>query len=553
MPTPPPPPPGSLVRPAPAPEFPSPRLRLGLTLVLLAAIVALLLPLGMRSATAAELGAGYSNSSGTFIGAMRYDGQNAYCIELTKPRPVGKPTRPLGADEPMPAAISALSAGQRAQLHWALSGPGTSTDPMVTTAVAMLVWSIADAAHYPGDEHYYAKMPQSTASAVAAELAALRGEVATVQLISRPQSVAVEVVREQDGVHIQVPKVGTGVEVTLSLEAASYQGEPRVVLDGGTSHDLLVRADTTQPEVIAQVWTAPADGYATADVRVLVTEGRQLLVQASQAAWPQASDRLGIGVIGNKTRTPPVSAPAPTETSTIGGNSPATTPAATTAPTATTPPSPTATAPATEPAASQPTPTTAPPAAPKPTPTEPPKPSPTATKTPVPTTTPKPAPASTPPAPPVPITPADAVETSEAPKPPVTPTTTPPGPAATPPAAETVAPTPPPAEAPAPEAAPSTTPATTPTPTPAPTMTPTESASPTAPSTPTEEVAPGESLPESPAPDAAPDAAPETPRLAETGTKPGIWFGVAGAGLALIGLGGWLLARDRQRREANTW
>ena len=80
-------------------------------------------------------------------------------------------------------------------------------------------------------------------------------------------------------------------------------------------------------------------------------------------------------------------------------------------------------------------------------------------------------------------------------------------------------------------------------------MTPTESASPTAPSTPSEEVAPGESLPESP----ASEAAPETPRLAETGTKPGIWFGVAGAGLALIGLGGWLLARDRQRREANTW
>lgn len=51
----------------------------------------------------------------------------------------------------------------------------------------------------------------------------------------------------------------------------------------------------------------------------------------------------------------------------------------------------------------------------------------------------------------------------------------------------------------------------------------------------------------------APAPEDDTPRLAETGTKPGIWFGVAGAGLALIGLGGWFIARDRQRREATSW
>jgi len=28
---------------------------------------------------------------------------------------------------------------------------------------------------------------------------------------------------------------------------------------------------------------------------------------------------------------------------------------------------------------------------------------------------------------------------------------------------------------------------------------------------------------------------------------------LAGAGLALIGLGGWFIARDRQRREATSW
>ncbi|UQN15401.1 LPXTG cell wall anchor domain-containing protein [Gulosibacter sp. ACHW.36C] len=544
MPTLPSPPPGSLARRVPPPEFPSPRLRLGLAFVLLAAIVALLLPLGMRAASAAELGAGYSNSNGTFIGAMRYDGQNAYCIELTKPRPVGKPTRPLGRDEPMPAAVSSLSATERAQLHWAVSNAGASSDPTLTTAVAMLVWSIADAGHYPGDQHYFTKMPQATASAVAEQLEQLRGELAMVQVIERPKSVAVTVVRLNDGVHVQVPKVGTGVHVTLSLEAATIDGSSVVALDGGRSHDLLVKHDTRKPEVIADVSTAPAAGYATSDLRVLVTEGRQLLIQSSQAAWPQASDRLGIGAIANKTRVPETTPPA----STPVGNTPSPTPVGSTpkpslvgkpstpAPTPTPTSTPTPTPTPTQSVPNTPTPTTTP----TPTATPTPKPKPKPTKTPVPTTTPTPAPTPTP----KPTT--TPTPTPETPKPSPTPTpesTTPAAPPAPPERVET--PEAPPTESPTPTLTP--TPAPTPPPTPTATATPSESPAPPAAASPTES-----HDDETPAPP-APEANDETPRLAETGAKPGIWFGVAGAGLALIGLGGWLIARDRQRREATSW
>jgi LPXTG-motif cell wall-anchored protein len=488
----------------------------------------------MRAASAAELGAGYSNSNGTFIGAMRYDGQNAYCIELTKPRPVGKPTRPLGRDEPVPAAVSSLSATERAQLHWAVSNSGASSDPTVTTAVAMLVWSIADAGHYPGDQHYFAKMPQATASAVAEQLEQLRGELAKVQVIERPKSVAVTVVRLDDGVHVQVPKVGTGVHVTLSLEAATIDGSSVVALDGGRSHDLLVKHDTRKPEVIADVSTAPAAGYATSDLRVLVTEGRQLLIQASQAAWPQASDRLGIGVIANKTRVPETT---PT-VSTPVGSTPSPTPVGSTpkpslvgkpstpAPTPTPTPTPTQSVPNT------PTPTATPSATPTPKPT----PTPTPTKTPVPTTTPKPTP-----------TPTPTPTTSPAPTPTPTPETPKPSHTPTPESTTPAAPPAPPEPVETPEAPPTESPTPTPTPTPTATATPSESPTPPATASPTES-----HDDETPAPP-APEANDETPRLAETGAKPGIWFGVAGAGLALIGLGGWLIARDRQRREATSW
>jgi hypothetical protein len=514
-------PPGSLVRRAPLPEFPSPRLRAALAFLLLGAIVVLLIPLGWRQASAAELGPGFSNSSGAFVGAMRYDSHNAYCIELTKPRPVGAVTQPLTNDQPVPTAISKLSVTQRTQLHWAISERGDSSDPDDTAAVAMFVWSVADAAHYPGDAHYFALMDATTKASVQAKLAQLRTDAERVQAIERPTSVSVDVVSEPEGLYLKVPKVGTGVLVKVRLEGATYGGEAEFTLDGGADQKVRLQPERGAPELNATVSTSAAEGYATPELRVLVTEGKQLLIQRSPSAWPQASDRYLLGTFVNVPITP----------------------AATATPTATPKPTP----------VGKPGPTRTPVGKPAPSPTPTPIPTPTVTPTPTPTATPTPTPTATATATPTP-TPTPEVTPSPAP----TPTPTPkPAPTATPsiPATPEPKPTPTPSApvmppAPEPTPTPTVTPSPTPSPTPTPTPTPTESAEQTTPPT----TAPPETQPATPSSASEQPAVEDTAdRLAETGTKPGMWIGVASAGLTLIGLGGWLLSRDRQRREESAW
>lgn len=286
-----------------------------LTAIAIASLLtALLLFLGGTSARAAEAGPGFSpnGNPNSFVGAMSFDGTNAYCIELTKDSPIGAPTVPLSTDAPLPAQLAALSADDRARLNWAVATAGASSDPIDTAATAIYVWWLADPAGYVlrdrNDEHYLGLIPAGERPAVRERLAELRSGAAAISAAPAPAAVSIELVEDARGVTMRLGEVPAGSVATVQVRGGTILGERladgrtvvsgvaasgvgaapvaaapvgtlEMVLPAGAARDLAVSRESGLAfEVVVTVQLA-ASAW-TPDLRVLVTEGRQLLIQS---------------------------------------------------------------------------------------------------------------------------------------------------------------------------------------------------------------------------------------------------------------------------------
>ena len=277
-------------------------------------LTALLLFLGGTSARAAEAGPGFSpnGNPNSFVGAMSFDGTNAYCIELTKDSPIGAPTVPLSADAPLPAQLAALSADDRARLNWAVATAGVSSDPVEAAATAIYVWWLADPAGYilrdRDDEHYLGLSPAGERAAVRERLAELRSGAAAISAAPAPAAVSIELIEDARGLTLRLGEVPAGSVATVQVRGGTILGERladgrtvvsgvaasgvgaasvgaasagtlEMVLPAGAARDLAVsRESGLALEVVVTVQLTA--GAWTPDLRVLVTEGRQLLVQS---------------------------------------------------------------------------------------------------------------------------------------------------------------------------------------------------------------------------------------------------------------------------------
>lgn len=478
-------------------------------------VVSLLLqPWRSPLAMAAEAGPGYSRdgSAAAFVGAMRFDNANAYCLELDQPSPIGHTTRLAHAGDNLPSDIAAMDERTRARLHWVVSVRGSSQDPALTAAVAMYVWSVADAEHYRGDDHYLSLLPTDIRNQVATNLAEVRGTAADVRPVTIPQDVHLQLDTGPGHATLTVGDIPVGSEVVLRVSGGTIHGERELTVSADSAKTLRVRPDSQTTELAVDAQARAASRYATADPRFLITEGHQLLVQAAPESWPTARTSVSLRPgIRNVPRTPPLP-PAP-----VTPDVPAT---PSTPTTTVTPPVPKSTAPQ-SPAPESPAP-------------ESPAPEPSASKPPAPNS---PTPEAPTPEAPTPEAPAPEAPAPEPPSNPVTPATP------APPVTEESDPTPTNESAAEPD--PTQTPPSTTTTTPTPTAT--YSYATDDPDTPASKIDSGASPTTG-----APLASSQSPgKLAETGAGGNMLFIVGGVGLTAIGAGGWLIARRQARPLAS--
>ena len=441
------------------------------------------------AASAANAGPGYSpdGSAGAFVGAMDFNGTNVYCLELDHPSPIGHPTRVATAGDALPADIAQMDAGTRARLHWVVTTRGSSSEPTMTAAVAMYVWSVADAEHYRGDAHYLSLVPATKRERVAANLREIRRAASDVRIATIPQTFALSMRTQPGSIVLEIGDIPEGTEAVLRVTDGTINGERELTVPAGKKRSLRVRPMSHTKTLTVSGHLKAAPGAATAQPQYLITDGHQLLIGERTQSWP--SKRVSVELI------PGIR------------NVPSTTPATKKTPTPTPKPTPTPTP------VSSPTPTPTPVSTPTPTPKPTPTPTPTPKQTPSPTPTRiQTTPASTP-------TPSQP----ETPPPPATPEQSPADPVPSEPAA---------------------TPESTPTPEPTPSATPTATfstsqAEPTVSDTPREPPA----QPEQPHPDEP------AGQLAETGADGSVLLMIGGGAITAIGAGGWLLARKRDTGE----
>ncbi|MEO5536023.1 MAG: hypothetical protein ABIR17_12940 [Pseudolysinimonas sp.] len=144
-------------------------------IAVLLVVGSLLSPLApVESAAAATHGPGYDIGQG-FLGAYSVSGVNVFCLEANKGAPLATSTY-TGT-----APWHTLDATGNARVNWAITAFGQSSDPNLTAAVNMYVWSIADPVGYnshgqSGDTWYIFRAPSSQRPAILANLASIRAQ-----------------------------------------------------------------------------------------------------------------------------------------------------------------------------------------------------------------------------------------------------------------------------------------------------------------------------------------------------------------------------------------
>src|SRR5690606_7048934 len=121
-------------------------------------------------------GPGFDVGLGRIGAYITPSGVQAYCLEIDKDRPLGV------TDDGTVGGWGSLSPDELTRLNWVLHTYGQSSDPIVTSAVNLYVWSVGDPVTYgshgvSGDEYYSGRAGEARA-AVLETLAEIRAAVA---------------------------------------------------------------------------------------------------------------------------------------------------------------------------------------------------------------------------------------------------------------------------------------------------------------------------------------------------------------------------------------
>ena len=236
--------------------------------------------LGAAPAHAGSEGVGYWSGS-SFLGAYNtdVDGRQAYCIDLGAAAPYGQTSGPQTV-----GSLDSLSRQQLAELNYVLDRWGQSSDPNLTAAVALYVWSVADPGVYnshgmSGDDYYVARAPVSERGTILANLAAMRQEAAINAVTDPSLSLSIAMSDQYAGT------------LTVAAHPASLQGTATltdaVFGDGSTSrtlgagqHQLTgTPADGAPSYRIEAAMTVAAAGYGAA-VDLYTTGSAQRIIAA---------------------------------------------------------------------------------------------------------------------------------------------------------------------------------------------------------------------------------------------------------------------------------
>jgi hypothetical protein len=187
---------------------------------LITAIVGVLLLAAPTPAAAASYGPGFDVGQGRIGAYLTPLGTQAYCLEIAKDRPLG-PT-----DAGSVGGWGGLGPADLARLNYVINRFGQSPDPLVTAAVNLYVWSIADPGQYgshgmSGDDYYSARAGDA-ASTVRATLAAIRADAALV-VPAGSAAVSIELDDSTAG-RVVVSSDPAGASGTLTVDGAVIAG-----------------------------------------------------------------------------------------------------------------------------------------------------------------------------------------------------------------------------------------------------------------------------------------------------------------------------------------
>lgn len=197
----------------------------------LSVVVALLLAfsglfVATQPAQAGSRGVGYDIGQGWLGAYQADDGRQVYCIDLGLDVPLSPTSGPHTV-----TSLDSLSRQQLAELNYVMARWGQSGDPNVTSAVAMFVWSIADAGTYnshgmSGDAYYIARAPSGARSTILGLLAQMRAEAPAYAVTDPSLSLSIEMADQYTGT-LTVAAHPSHLQGTANLSGA--------VFDNGTT------------------------------------------------------------------------------------------------------------------------------------------------------------------------------------------------------------------------------------------------------------------------------------------------------------------------------
>lgn len=249
----------------------------------MAVLVAVFLAVGsllasVGPAQAGSRGVGYEGASG-FLGAYNtdVDGRQAYCIDLGAASPFGQ-TSPAQTV----TSLDALSPQQLAELNYVLDRWGQSSDPKVTAAVAIYVWSVADADDYAaigGQDYLVARAPASARAEVLANVATMRQEAAVNAVTDPSLSLSVSMSDQYVG-SLEVQARPASLQGTVTLTDAVFAGGGAARTVGVGTYAITGKpADGVASYRVGASMSVAAAGYG-AQVDLYVTPGAQRLIAA---------------------------------------------------------------------------------------------------------------------------------------------------------------------------------------------------------------------------------------------------------------------------------
>ena len=205
------------------------------------ATIALLLLAAPAPAAAASYGPGFDLGQGRIGAYLTPLGTQAYCLEIAKDRPLG-PT-----DTGSVGGWGSLGAGDLARLNYVITRFGQASDPVVTAAVGLYVWSVADpgvyGSHGMSGDDYYSGRAGSAASTVRLMLATIRAEAALV-VPSGSADVSIELDDVTSGrIIVSADPVGALGALTIEGAVIAGTGETTAQVTNGSVVEIVGNPD----------------------------------------------------------------------------------------------------------------------------------------------------------------------------------------------------------------------------------------------------------------------------------------------------------------------